>query len=337
MSNVESTKKISEIMMLPLAAKALNVAAELGLADLLKEGTLDIDALALACNADKTVLLNTLKVVELFGFFDVEDDRMISNNTHSMLLLSDHPQSMRHFCRLFGEEYYRGYEGLLHTCKTGDSGFKHIYDQTLYQYLESTPSRSSVYDLAMRDFSRPVGAELARVFPDMFSFAGSLMDVGGGSGVITAELLHRYEHLSGCIFDREEVCEQSWQYLPSDIHDRVEICCGDFFDSIPSGYDIYLLKNVLHNWNTQSCKDILDTVARSLEDNRLLVIEPLVEDGERSPRLLFNALFQSVICEDGTHQRSLSDMEKLLAKSNLRVARSAKLATGHTVMEVMKG
>lgn len=38
MSNVESTKKISEIMMLPLAAKALNVAAELGLADLLKEG-----------------------------------------------------------------------------------------------------------------------------------------------------------------------------------------------------------------------------------------------------------------------------------------------------------
>ncbi|WP_172380734.1 methyltransferase [Vibrio sp. Vb339] len=333
MSNVESTKKISEIMMLPLAAKALNVAAELGLADLLKESALDINELAVACNADKTVLLNMLKVIELFGFFDIEDDRMISNNTHSMLLVSDHPQSMQHFCRLFGEEYYRAYEGLIYTCKTGNSGLKHIYGETLYQYLKSTPSRSSVYDLAMRDFSRPVGAELARVFPDTFRFAGSLIDIGGGSGVITTELLHRYEHLSGCIFDREEVCEQSWRYLPSDIHDRVEVCCGDFFDSIPSGYDIYLLKNILHNWNMQSCKKILDTVSQSLEYNRLLIIEPLVEDGERSPRLQFNALFQSVICEDGTHQRNLNDMEKLLTKSNLRVARSAKLTTGHTVMK----
>ncbi|WP_252724498.1 methyltransferase [Vibrio hepatarius] len=180
------------------------------------------------------------KVVELFGFFSIDQGMVINNSPSSELLTSDHPLSMRHFCMLFGEEYYRGYEGLLHTCQTGQSGFKHVFDNTLYQYLDKTPSRASVYDLAMRDFSRPVGALLAKTFPDLFSKVSSVIDIGGGSGVISTELVKNYQHLKACIFDRQDVCQRSAESLPSDLKERIQTCNGDFFEHIPEGYDIYL-------------------------------------------------------------------------------------------------
>lgn len=334
MKNAESAKKISEIMMMPLATKALSALAELGVADLIKEVPLEVSVLAKACNADQTILINMFKVVELFGFFSIEKGKVIKNSSSSELLTSDHPQSMRHFCMLFGEEYYRGYEGLLHTCQTGQSGFKHVFDNTLYQYLDEKPSRASVYDLAMRDFSRPVGSLLAMTFPDIFSKAANVIDIGGGSGVISTELVKNYQHLTACIFDRQDVCQRSAESLPSDLKERIQTYSGDFFEHIPEGYDIYLLKNVLHNWNTQSCSQILNNIGQSLQQGRLLVIEPLVEPEEESPRLLFNALFQSVICEDGTYQRSLSDLETLFSECQLRIVQTNKLATGHTVIEL---
>lgn len=322
--------------MMPLAAKSLSTLAELGVADLLKEVPLDIATIANACNADKTILLNMFKIVELFGFFSINPNDVIENNTGSDLLTSDHPQSMRHFCMLFGEEYYRGYEGLRHTCQTGQSGFKNVYNQTLYQYLDNTPDRASVYDLAMRDFSRPVGTLLARTFPEVFNQAKSVIDIGGGSGVISTELVKQYQHLTACIFDREDVCQRSAKSIPAELKTRIQTYSGDFFKHIPEGYDIYLLKNVLHNWNEPSCGEILNNIAQSLENGRLLIIEPLVEREESSPRLLFNALFQSVICEDGTYQRSLSSLETLFSQSGLKMVQTNKLATGHTVIELSK-
>ncbi|WP_114783893.1 methyltransferase [Vibrio tetraodonis] len=336
MNNAESAKKLSEIMMMPLAAKTLSTLAELGVADLLKEVPLEIDALAHACNADQTILLNMFKVVELFGFFSIDQEKIVKNSPSSELLISDHPQSMRHFCMLFGDEYYRGYEGLHHTCKTGQSGFKHVFDKTLYQYLDETPTRASVYDLAMRDFSRPVGTLLANVCAELFSQAKSVIDIGGGSGVISMELVKHHQHLTACIFDRQDVCQRSSESLPANIKDRIHTCTGDFFADIPEDYDVYVLKNVLHNWNAQSCQKILNNISQSLKNSRLLVIEPLVEPEENSPRLLFNALFQSVICEDGTYQRCFTDLEELFSESKLKVVKTQKLPTGHTVIELIK-
>jgi len=253
-----------------------------------------------------------------------------------MLLMTNHPQSMRQFCRLFGHEYYNGYDGLLHTTKTTNSGFKHIYNKTLYEYLDDTPDRALVYDLAMRDFSRPVGKEITKTFATMFSDSKKIIDIGGGSGVITVEVLKQFDHLTGCIFDRDDVCTRNKDHLPESVKDRITLHPGDFFDSVPSGYDVYILKNVLHNWNDQSSSTILKTLSRSIGNGRLLIIEPIVTKQDDSPRLIFNALFQSVICEDGTHPRDTSDIESLLNDAGFTITRAEKLLTGHTAFELVK-
>ncbi|MER3385165.1 hypothetical protein [Pectobacterium aroidearum] len=124
MNSAEHIKSISEIMMMPLAAKALCVAAEIGIADKIGEQGTTIAELAKECQASEKNIFDIIKVLEVFGFFDVKDESIIKNNARSTLLMSEHASSMKHFCMLFGNEYYQGFDGLLHTSRTGESGFK---------------------------------------------------------------------------------------------------------------------------------------------------------------------------------------------------------------------
>ncbi|MDE8754582.1 methyltransferase [Pectobacterium polaris] len=337
MNSAENIRSISEIMMMPLAAKALCVAAEIGIADKIGEQGITIAELAKECQASEKNIFDIIKVLEVFGFFEVKDESIIKNNARSALLMLDNISSMKHFCMLFGNEYYQGFDGLLHTGRTGESGFKQVFGLTLYEHLAHSSSRAEIYDLAMRDLSRPVGYVLAKEYASLFKTVGSVVDIGGGSGVILTELIKQYHHLTGCLFDMTGVCNRSEksvaQHYP-ELKERMAFTPGSFFEAIPSGYDVYLLKNILHNWNDEFCLKILKAIAQSIGHSTLLIIEPLLEHEETSPRLLMNALFQSVICQDGTRYRTLKDMEDILTLSGLTVVGTKKITTGHTVVEI---
>ncbi|MEQ9887298.1 methyltransferase [Pectobacterium zantedeschiae] len=337
MNSAEYIRNISEIMMMPLAAKALCVAAEIGIADKIEEPGSTIYELAKACHTCEKNLFDIIKVLEVFGFFEVKDDNVIKNNARSALLMSDNISSMKNFCMLFGNEYYQGFDGLLHTCRTGESGFKQRFGLTLYEHLADSPSRAEVYDLAMRDLSRPVGYVLAKEYASLFKKAGSVVDIGGGSGVILVEIIKQFHNLTGCLFDMTGVCSRSEkrvaQHYPA-LKERMVFTPGSFFEAIPSGYDVYLLKNVLHNWNDEFSLKILKEIAKSIGNSTLLIIEPLLEYEETSPRLLMNALFQSVICQDGTRYRTLKDIEDILTLSGLAIVGTKKITTGHTIVEI---
>ncbi|PPE56953.1 O-methyltransferase family 2 [Pectobacterium brasiliense] len=337
MNSAEHIKSISEIMMMPLAAKALCVAAEIGIADKIGEQGTTIAELSKKCQASEKNIFDIIKVLEVFGFFEVKNESIIKNNARSALLMSDNISSMKHFCMLFGNEYYQGFDGLLHTSRTGESGFKQVFGLTLYEHLAHSASRADIYDLAMRDLSRPVGYVLAKEYASLFKTAGSVVDIGGGSGVILTELIKQYHHLTGCLFDMTGVCTRSEkrvaQHYP-ELKERMVFTPGSFFEAIPSGYNIYLLKNILHNWNDEFCLKILKAIAQSIGHSTLLIIEPLLEHEETSPRLLMNALFQSVICQDGTRYRTLKDMENILTLSGLTIVGTKKITTGHTVVEI---
>ncbi|GKW07716.1 methyltransferase [Pectobacterium carotovorum] len=108
-------------MMMPLAAKALCVAAEIGIADKIGEQGTTIAELAKECQASEKNISNIIKVLEIFGL-------------------------------------------------------------TLYEHLAHSESRAEIYDLAMRDLSRPVGYVLVKEYASLFKTVGSVVDIGGGSG-----------------------------------------------------------------------------------------------------------------------------------------------------------
>lgn len=316
-------------------SKSIAVAARLGIADIVEQGPLTCEEIAEKADCHAGSLQRLLRVLGAFGIFAMTEDGRFTNSPMSDQLRTAHPMSLRHFCMLSGEEYYDAWGALLHTIRTGESAFPKVFGGSVYDLMDRNAETARVYDNAMQDLARPVGMLLARDYD--FRSARKVVDVGGGSGVITRTVLKFYPHVEGVVVDREDVCTRAAAAVNGEFNGRLRYQSGDFFAEVPEGGDVYFLKNVLHNWNEESCAKILGTVRKAMtaEKARLLVIEPLVEAEDTSPRMLMNALFQIVICQDGTRDRTQSEMRAMLAANGFTVTDVKVLPTGHAVVEAV--
>lgn len=315
-------------------SKSIAVAARLGIADILEKGPLTCDEIAEATGAHSESLLRLLRVLGAFGIFAATEDGKFVNSPMSEQLRTNHPMSLRYFCMLSGEEYYDAWGALLHTIQTGESAFPKVFGSNVYELMDRNPETARVYDHAMQDLARPVGMLLARDFD--FKSIKKVVDVGGGSGILTRTVLKFYPHVEGVVVDREDVVTRAKESVNGEFNGRLAFKTGDFFDNVEEGGDVYFLKNVLHNWNEESCAKILGTVRKAMHEKaRLLVIEPLVENEDTSPRKLMNALFQIVICQDGTRDRTQAEMREMLSANGFHVVDVKYLPTGHAVVEAV--
>jgi C-methyltransferase len=321
-----------------LLAQCVHVAARLGLADRLAAGPMRIDALAEAVDCQAAPLLRVMRVLCKFGLFIQTGEEQFTIGPAADRLRSDHPRSVRHFCMLSGQEYYQGYGALLHTVRTGQSGIKHVYGGSIYEYMERSPETARVYDQAMFELSRDEALELAAGYP--FDGVRTIVDVGGGSGVVVRSILRAHPELNGICVDREHVCTRAAQDVAAsadaDLLERLRFVPGDFFGELPGGGDLYIVKNVLHNWKDDNCVRILESVRQAMpEGAKLLVVEHLMESDEAELGRLMNAVIQVVICEDGTTERSEARMREIVTRAGFEVTRKGRFAAGHDWLEAV--
>jgi tRNA A58 N-methylase Trm61 len=108
-----------------------------------------------------------------------------------------------------------------------------------------------------------------------FSMFKTVVDVGGASGNMLAAILARHPEPQGLLFDRPHVVVDAEQLLKDNgVSDRVTVEAGDFFRSVPSGGDAYILSHILHDWNDDQCLTILGHCRKAMKpDGRLLIVE----------------------------------------------------------------
>jgi len=305
-------------------SSAVALAARLGIADLVAAQPRSVAELAAATGTSAPMLERLLRVLAATGLFKRIDDGSYMNSPDSELLRDDHPHSVRHICMLAGGEYYRAFGELAHTVATGEPAFRHLFGTSIYEYMESHRETAETYDAAMEDLARPVGELLARAYD--FGGVREVVDVGGGRGALLRALLRAHPHLRGVSFDRADVCARAVA------EERLGFVAGDFFAGVPPDADLYILKNVLHNWSDDSAVAILRSIAASMNGGRLLVLEPLLGDGESSLPRLLDDLMQAVISERGTAARTEPEMRALLERASLHVVSIDVLPTGHSVI-----
>jgi C-methyltransferase len=319
-------------------ASAVGAAASFGLADLLADGPKSCGELAAAAGLSEPILLRTLRLLTAVGLFTEMPDGRFANSAESEWLKSDHPRSLRHFCRLASGDYQRLFLHLEDSLRTGTPATPKAFGgRTLYDYFERAPEAADTYERAMEDLSRAVGPALAAARD--FSTVDTVVDVGGGRGGLLQALLRAHPHLTGICADRAGQCARASADLRAAdpaLAKRLAFAGCDFFEAVPDGGDLYLLKNVLHNWNDASAVKILHTIGRALQTRphaRLLVIESLVE-GEMS--VLYRALddlLRVVACEPGAVTRREADLLRVVEESGLRVVALSRLPSGHGLLE----
>jgi SAM-dependent methyltransferase len=160
-----------------------------------------------------------------------------------------------------------------------------------------------------------------------FSRFGTVVDVGGGNGGLIASVLSANPSLRGVLFDLESGLAGAEELLRRrGVADRCTTVAGDFFESVPTGGDIYLLRLVLHDWDDKDAARILNTVRRAMSPgSRLLVIDHLLparaDTSPASRAALIIDMHMYVLF--GARERTESDMRGMLDAAGFRVERIA--------------
>ena len=309
----------------------IHVAAELGLADALAAGERDCDDLSASCGADADSLFRLLRGLAGLGIFKETAPRRFALTPLAELLGSDHPQSLRQFARMLGEEHYLSWTDLLYSVRTGENAFRHRYGCSIFEWYERNPERSAIFDGAMGDFSRPETEALLAGFD--FNGIGQLVDVGGGRGELLMTVLRANPGLRGVVYDQDHVVTPVT--VPADLEGRLELVGGDFFAATPAGADAYLLKHILHDWHDDACRTILQHIRAAMAPGgRVLILEQVIPPGnDPFPGKLLD--LNMLVMTEGGRERTPGEYALLLESAGLSLRRIHPTASPMSVVEAV--
>ena len=118
------------------------------------------------------------------------------------------------------------------------------------------------------------------------------------------------------------------------VGDRRRSIGGDFFKSVPEGADVYILKNVLHDWSDDRAVRILKNCRRAMRSQaKLLVIEmvlPLLDDPALGSLLDLNMLVMS-----GGQERTKDEYCSLLENSGFRLTQVIPTLAPVSILEAI--
>jgi len=157
--------------------------------------------------------------------------------------------------------------------KTGGAG--------LFESIYGNPERLRLFLGAMTGLSMGASQAIAARFP--WQDYETVVDVGGAQGGLLAQVCLAHPHLSGTNFDLPVVRPVFEQYAASlGLTNRLRFRPGNFFnDPLPSG-DVITMGHILHDWNLDEKRMLLDKAYQALpEKGALIVFEALIDDERR--------------------------------------------------------
>jgi O-methyltransferase domain/Dimerisation domain len=321
---VPPTARILEGSFGLVETKALGAAAELGVADALHSGPLTTDALAARVGADPDALGRLLRLLVSIGYF-MERNRQWSNNATSELLREDHPDSMRAWAVFLASDWMGTIWNELPTSiRTGGSGAEVAYGMDFFDLMQDQPAAGAAFDAAMAAASRFTAPFVCAGYD--FAACTRVCDVGGGTGTLLASILGANPALRGVVFDLPAVVAGAPAELAArGVADRCEVVGGDFFESAPSGCDLYVLQSIIHDWDDESAVRILTRVREVMTPgSRVLVLEGIVPTSAVAHPSKYADLLMLVLTGKG-RERTEAEYAALAARAGLRVQRVINL------------
>ena len=310
------------------------VAAELRLADLLKDGPRRSDDLAALAGANAEALHRILRGLAQLGVLTYENAHF-GLTPVGQLLRSDVPGSRWASARMWGSPFFqRPFVDLLHTVTTGEAAFDHTFGQDFFAYLEAHPEERAVFDQGMTSSSaRSIDAILAAYD---FSGLGSLVDVGGGQGAVLAAILRAHPALRGVLFDRPQLQEEALRSLAAaGLAERCRFVAGSFFEAVPEGADAYLLRAIIHDWDDAAGVAILRACRRAMpRHGKVLVIGRLLPPGNQ-PALDAVRLDLAMLALLKGRERTETEFCGLFEQAELRLRRTIPLPSGEYILEAV--
>lgn len=318
-------------------SQSLYAAAKLGVADYLEGKTLSIHALAEALDARPDYLYRLMRALASINLFEEKEGQSFSLTPVGELLRSNHENSLRPVILMLGEENYKAWGYLFQSMQAKKAPFELAFGKQAYEYFQANPESGQIFNAAMAALVRQDQAIIAEIYD--FSQFSTVVDVGGGSGMLLASILHRHPSVSGILFELPQVVDEAHALLRQQgLTARCQVVAGDFFQAVVEGGDAYVLSHIVHTFDDALIQQILDNVHQAMpEHGKLLIIESILEPGN-NPATAKNKFMDlnMLVLTPGGREHTQAEFSQLLKQSDFELTNIYPTASGTAIIEALK-
>jgi uncharacterized glyoxalase superfamily protein PhnB len=288
-------------------------------------GVAGADDLAAAAGCDAAALRAVLTHLAAEGVFEERPPGRFALNDAARQLL----ESAR-FLDLngIGGRMAHAWSTLLGYVKTGRPAYHEVSGRPFWEDLAADPDLAADFDALMG----PAGHGT----PDPhFEITGgwdrvrTIVDVGGGTGAMLAGILRARPGLRGTLVDLPgTVARAAGTFRAAGVADRVTVAGQSFFDPLPAGADLYLLKKVLNDWPDQETVAILRRCAEAARPGgRVVVMGGVTPDESAAHHLTIEMLLV------GGRTSTVAEFTELARQAKLEVVAAGRQPSGRFVVE----
>jgi hypothetical protein len=299
-----------------IVSRSISVVAELGIADLLKDGAKTAEELASATGANQNILYRILRILAGEGVFKEGANRSFSLTPLSQALRTDAADSVHAYIVMKHELEFPPLMDIMHTVRTGEPAFVETFGKPAFEFLKENPGPAARFHAAMAAGHGDEDGAIAEAFD--FSGVNHVIDVGGGNGSLLSALLGRYDHMTGTLLELEPAITAAQSGAGGPLP-RCELVAGNFLEEVTSGGDAYILKKIIHNWSEDAAITILRNCRNAMnEGGKILIIETLVGPANESTWGKMQD-FTMLLVFKGGMERTTEEYAELLGKADLRL------------------
>jgi len=258
-------------------ARIVHAAVKLRIIDALGTGPKTAREVASSTSTDEVALHRLLRALSVAGVIVESAGSRFELAPAGALLMSGGKPPLSDALLDFFDPELVPLDGLVRTLATGKPAFEEQHGMSFYDYLaQKAPDGGARFDASMNTGIALRAHALLSVTD--FSNACTVVDVGGGEGMLLAKVLDANPHLRGVVFDRPQTAARARaRFADSGLAARCDVIAGDFFSSIPPGGDVYVLSFILHNWDDERSIGLLSQCRRAMDQGATLVIVEQVQ------------------------------------------------------------
>jgi SAM-dependent methyltransferase len=313
----------------------LYAAVKLGLADTLAAGPLTAEQLATALGLSTPHLHRFLRGLCTIGICEERPDGAFALAPGGQCLKSDSPSRLAEKVQIVVGQYWRPWAELVSTLQTGTPSFDEVFGKNVASWRRDNAPQGKLFESYLAKETLAQADDIVAVLD--CSGVETVAEIGGGYGGLLAAILQAYPQLEGVLFERPHTIAPAKSFMQSQgLADRVQLIGGDLLAAIPVQADLYLLKNVLQNWDDDAARPILANCRKAMRNGgKLVIIERLLPDhATDDPAAIMLDLHMMTIT--GGHTRSLAEFAALLSATDLAVSKVTPTSSGLWLIEAQR-
>lgn len=310
-------------------SRLLTWSVGIGVFDALAADGATAEEIAAHTGADRVIVGRALEALNAVGLVSRTAESVYSLTPVGHLLQREHPSGLARTAEFLHSAGWDAWSDL------ADANWRPGYEQIDPFDALSARGLSEAFQAQMHAAAQRYSNDVARRLATRNK--RRYVDIGGGTGALARAILDQDADTFVTVLDRPEALPFAARTLSGVAEGRWAVQRGDFFDSVPTGFEVLLLSRILHDWPDQRAARILDACRKSMDDAATLVVfEKVATVTNTSSRADFALTNLNTYIMCGGAERTLEEFDALLSRAGFIIDAVEMITDAHALIFAKK-